>query len=377
MKHMRLHRPKPHRSRGPNELVERVNALSRPGAAQEAQYGTAGITFQGPPLARSAIFELTEAMTYPDLSNVPDDHFDRQPTPFANAKMVWCNQFEPTDVDSEGNPICTYGGTEFSQDVVVWHPGAVCSDGYRSYEADIGGQYPIPSGYACGTPTFAAGDHVYCQWNRQSGRWEIEAPALNIWRVELDATMGPLATQAIATLSDAACDQTIIAFRPESGHHFGVGRGGGTDGNGNAVEGTHAYAIWNPPRQRWEFLTGEFKLICEAVAYDNLPVGGSGAVSLWWLDYPSGQLVDSGIHVMVTNWLHPYILGGTKVTVFYERQEDRWQLLAVDESANAQTLNVVTRVDLVPVMPGVYDLQVTTQSIQLPLWVQIGSPVQG
>ena len=151
--------------------------MSRPGAAEEAQYGTAGITFQGPPpCALGHLLILTEAMTYPDLSNVPGDHFDRQPTPSAKARMVWCHQFDPADVDSEGNPICTYGGTELSRDVVVWHPAAPRSDGYRSYEADIGGAHPIPSGYACGTPAFAAGDRVYCQWNRQSGRWEIEAP---------------------------------------------------------------------------------------------------------------------------------------------------------------------------------------------------------
>ena len=146
------HRVKPPRSDGPNELVDRVNALSRPGAAEEAQYGTAGITFQGPPPARSAIFELTEAMTYPDLSNVPGDHFDRQPTPFAKARMVWCHQFDPADVNSEGNPICTYGGTELSRDVVVWHPAAPRSDGYRSYEADIGGAIPFPAAMPAARP---------------------------------------------------------------------------------------------------------------------------------------------------------------------------------------------------------------------------------
>ena len=188
--------------------------------------------------------------------------------------------------------------------------------------------------------------------------------------------MGPLSTLVTATLSDATCNQTINVFRPESGHRLGIGRGGGADSQGQNHQGTHAYAIWNPLRQRWEFLTGEFKLICEAKAYDDLPVGGSGSVSLWWLDFPSGQLVNSGVKVMVTNWLHPYIFCGTKLVVSYERQEDRWQLLAVDDSAKRQTLDVVTGVTLVPGGPGVYSLQITTRSIQLPLWVQIGPPVQ-
>ncbi len=340
--------------------------MSRPGAAQEAQYGASGVTFQGPPQTHLAIFELTEDMTYPDLQNAPDDHFDRQPTPFAKAKMVWCWQQSTEDVDAEGNPICTYGGTEFSQEVVVWHPAAPCNS----------------DGYAYGTPTFATGDRVYCQWNRQSGRWEIEAPALNIWRVELQGTLMPTQCQVQAVPSDAPSQSPITVYRPD-GYlgGFGVGRAGqeapGTQPGPLQHGGTHAYVIWSPVRQQWEFLSDQFKLLAEATAYDDLPPGSKGRVNLWWLDYPSGELVDSGQQVLAENWFHPDIKCGEKVIVSYDRQEDRWTILAADFTTRYQNLDVVTGVTLsINFQTQIYTLHYTTQQIQLPPWVTIGDPVQ-
>ena len=102
--------------------------------------------------------------------------------------MVWCHQNDPGDVDDEGNPVRSYGGTARSQEVVVWHPMAYRSQGYGSYAG-------VPPGYSCGTPSFAVGEHVACQWNPQSGRWEIESPALNLWRVELRDTFMPVQSQ--------------------------------------------------------------------------------------------------------------------------------------------------------------------------------------
>jgi len=359
----------PSHAAGGNELLDRLSALSRPGAAEEAQYGTAGVTFQGPPQSHRAIFELTEAMTYPDPTDAPDDHFDREPTPSAKARMVWCHQHDPGDVDAEGNPICTYGGTGHSQEVVVWHPTARRSDGYRSYES-------LPAGYACGTPALAAGERVACQWNRQSGRWEIEAPALNIWRVELKNTFMPIQGQVEVALSDAASDQTITVFRPDT-HRAGIGRAGGQSDAGQQYDGTHAYAVWSPVRQRWEFLTDQFKLLAEATAYDAFPTGSRGRVNLWWLDYPSGELVNSGLEVLAENWLHPHICCGEKVIVSYDRQEDRWTILAADFTTRYQNLDVVTGVTLIINFDAhTYDLHYTTRQIQLPPWVQIGAPVQ-
>ena len=88
----------------------------------------------------------------------------------------------------------------------------------------------------------------------------------------------------------------------------------------------------------------------------------------------SGQLVDSGMHVMVRNWLHPYIFeAASKVIVSYDRQEDRWQLLAVDESANARrSLNVVTARIWLPSCPGSTTSRYTTQSMPIALVGPIG-----
>ena len=350
-----------------NELLDRLIALGRPGAAEEAQYGAAGITFQAPPPAHRAIFELTEAMTYPDLDGAPTDHFDRDPTPFAKAKMVWCHQHDSDDVNANGTPVCSYGGTEHSQEVVVWHPTAYRGDGYGSYAG-------VPPGYACGTPTFAVGEHVACQWNRQSGRWEIEAPALNIWRVELTDLFMPIQDQAPVRLSDAATDLPLTVFRPDT-HRAGVGRAGGQGPGGQQYDGTHAYAVWSPVRQQWEFLTDQFKLLAEATAYDAIEAGGQGRVNLWWLDYPSGTLVNSGLDVLAENWLHPAIACGEKLIVSYDRQEDRWTILAADFTTRYQPLDVVTGVTL-SLNGGMYSLQYTTRQIQIPPWVQIGPPVQ-
>jgi hypothetical protein len=352
-----------------SELLQRVAALSRPGAAEEAQYGAAGVTFQAPPPTHRAIFEITEAMTYPDIDDAPGDHFDRDPTPSAKAMMVWCCQNGPNDVDANGTPVPSYGGTAHSQEVVVWHPAAYRGNGCGSYAG-------VPPGYACGTPTFAVGEHVACQWNRQSGRWEIEAPALNIWRVELKDTFMPIQSQINVALNDAATDLPFTAFRPD-GHRTGVGRAGGVGPNGRQYDGTHAYAIWSPVRQQWEFLTDQFKLLAEGTAYDAIDPGTTGRVNLWWLDYPSGTLVNTGLIVVAENWLHPHIACSEKVIVSYDRQEDRWTILAADFTTRYQPLSVVTGVTLsLDAASGTYSLHYTTQQIQLPPWVQIGPPVQ-
>ena len=140
-----------------NELIDQVNALSRPGVAGRSHPGSAGAGHPTPPQMHVAIFELSESLNYPNTSGAPTDHFDREPTPFAQAQMVWCNQFQTSDVAGDGTPIRSYGGTSYSPQEVVWYPSAQRNG----------------AGYAVGTSPFATGDRVTCVWNRQSGRWEI------------------------------------------------------------------------------------------------------------------------------------------------------------------------------------------------------------
>ena len=65
----------------------------------------------------------------------------------------------------------------------------------------------------------------------------------------------------------------LTAFRPDT-HRAGVGRAGGQGPDGQQYSGTHAYAIWSPVRQQWEFLTDQFKLLAEGTAYDAIDPGG-------------------------------------------------------------------------------------------------------
>ena len=107
--------------------------------------------------------------------------------PFANAQMIWCNQQQAEDVDGDGNPIRSYGGASRSAKWSVYHPTA-CSE----YDQRL-------RGYAYGTPSFSPGQRVYCRWNPQSCRWEIMAPALNIWRVMLNGMYAPASTHVTPT----------------------------------------------------------------------------------------------------------------------------------------------------------------------------------
>jgi hypothetical protein len=146
---------------GHNRLVDQVNALLRPGSAAQAQYGTAGVTFCGPAETHAALFELSGPITYPDLDGAPSDHFDRDPTPCATARLVWCHQHQPGDADAAGQPVRSYFTRSDDAEQTIWFPLS------RRDE----------SGYSLRPPVAGANPRVLCLLNRQSGRWEvIEGP---------------------------------------------------------------------------------------------------------------------------------------------------------------------------------------------------------
>jgi hypothetical protein len=110
-----------------NELVDSVNRL---------------LLHNGGSALRAPLtwFELANALTYPsDTSQCPASE---------EAKAVW---FDPQQE--------TYGGTENSPSVTIYHPMAL---------RDSNGNY-------VGLPALCPGDRVWCYWNLQSGRWEIVA----------------------------------------------------------------------------------------------------------------------------------------------------------------------------------------------------------
>lgn len=238
------------------------------------------------------LYELTQALVYPTgaAPAEPDVPYT------ADARLVWLNQ--------QSNQ---YGGADQSSGTILYHPAALRGAG----------------GLPIGTPTFGPGMRVYAWYNPQSGRWEIMAPALGLAAIELAATFMPGDTEVAATLPDSPGEPPITAFRAAGPHDQGLGRAGAV---GHA--GTLGFVFWNPLRARWEIMGGQFKLVSEAKADETIAPGQSGTVSLWWLDYDTGSLVDSGRNVEALNWLHPQIQSGDKLIVSFDRQEGRWTVIA-------------------------------------------------
>ena len=248
-----------------------------------------------PPATLIGLFELTQAMVYPDGTDA-----DEPDVPYTEAaKQVWLDHGDDQ-----------YGGIAHSPQTTLYHPTA-----FRDATA-------LPMG----TPTFCAGMRCYAWYNRQSGRWEILAPALNVVRIELSATLMPGDSSVTADLVDDPAKPEITVY-VNSADYPGVGRAG-SDVYGHA--GTLGAAVFSPVRSRWEILTLQAKLISEGKADGAINTGSTGTVSLWWKDYATGNLVDSGENVTALNWLWPNIASGDKVIVAYDRQENRWSVIGTE-----------------------------------------------
>lgn len=240
------------------------------------------------------LYELTQAMIYPDGTDPgePDVPYTR------GARLIWLNH--------RGN---RYGDAAESTGTTLYHVTALRN----------------AAGLPIGTPSFCQGMRVYAWYNRQSARWEMLASALSLLVSELTATFMPGDAEVGAILLDSVGEPAITAHRAAGPNNQGVGRVGTT---GHA--GTLGWVLWNPLRAQWEILGGQFKLLCEAKADAAIDTGNSGTVSLWWKDYATGTLIDSGQDVTALNWLHPQIQGGDKLIVSYDRQEDRWTVVAAE-----------------------------------------------
>lgn len=239
------------------------------------------------------LYELTGPMVYPDGTD-PDE----PDVPYTEgAKQVWL-----------GHGDDQYGGTANSPETTLYHPVAP-RDG---------------AGLPIGAPTFCAGMRCYAWYNRQSGRWEILAQASNSVRIELSATLMPGDSSVTATLVDDPAEPEITVYVASTDYH-GIGRAGsGTYGHA----GTLGFAVWSTARSRWEILVLQAKQVAEGKADEAIGTGSSGTVSLWWKDYATEQLADSGQNVTALNWLGPNIAAGDKVIVSYDRQENRWTIIA-------------------------------------------------
>ena len=238
-----------------NELIDRLNALSSSGAADEAQYGTAGITFQGPPPTHFGDLRADRGHDLSRTSTGPRPIIStREPDPLrqgeddlvqsASGRATWT----PTAIRSAAT-----AGRIIPRQVVVWHPGDA----------------PTTPAMPTARPAFAAGHTVYCHWNPQSGRWEIECPGP-------EHLAGRVATAYVVPVHARSCPlerrglglDHLRLYCPDTALRAGVGRGGGLDGR-PAVAARRAYAIWSPPGERGTSLTDQFKLSPRASAYDD------------------------------------------------------------------------------------------------------------
>ena len=163
-------------------------------------------------------------------------------------------------------------------------------------------------------------------YSRQSGRWEILEPALNVVRIELAATLMPGDSSVAAMLVDHP-EEPQLTLHVNAADSPGVGRAGSGPYD---HAGTLGHAIFSPVRARWELLDLSAKLIAEGKADEAINAGSAGSVSLWWKDYATGDLVDSGQDVTALNWLWPNIAAGDKVIVSFDRQENRWTIVAAE-----------------------------------------------
>lgn len=205
-----------------NQVVDQLNRHTRPGASGEAEYGTAGITFHAGRETLLGLFELTGAMIYPDPGQSDPD----EPTPYAEeAKAVWLNH-----VDNE------YGGLDYSKETTLYHPAAFRNEGR----------------VAIGHPPCASGQRCFAWYNRQSGRWEMLTPPLDVWRFELKDDVDP-GQQATAYLlpwtgSDYQYQPDVeFEIYDTVGKFWGFGRAG-------SDPGTRGYAKYMPDSDRWEIL---------------------------------------------------------------------------------------------------------------------------
>jgi len=281
-----------------NALVGQVNQNSIPGAAGRGQYGSAGITFNAPPKTLIGLFELGGAMVYPDGSD-PDE----PDVPYTEAaKLVWLNHVEDQ-----------YGGTDASPEMTLYHPTCFRDD----------------SGLPIGIATFSQGQRCYGWYNRQSGRWEIMAPALDILRFELGEDLTAVAggsSESVVVHESGGIldgdDEMPLTVHDAFGRFYARGGSG-------SLRGCMGYAMWLPDMQRWEIISMQ-EDVWVGKLDETLNPGGSAAVSLWWPNNTSGVMEDSGKNITAYDWLlasGTTLASGSKVIVQYDSQHQKWWVI--------------------------------------------------
>jgi hypothetical protein len=210
-----------------NRLIDQVNANSNPTGTLPTSAGSAGLTFNLPPGVQIGLFQLTEAMQWPDSNPYSSGDGD---TPYAeNCKRVW---FLPADDE--------YGNTDSSKSETLYHPTA-----FRESVNDV----------AIGHSPFASGQRCFALYNAQSGRWEIISPPVDVWRFELkdDLAPGGNATAYLLPWGGASYgEDTDIEFEVYDPLTMYRGRARSTS---PSAAGSQGYAKYMPDRGVWEIVS--------------------------------------------------------------------------------------------------------------------------
>ena len=266
-----------------------INRLSGIGALVPAATGTQGPAFHGFPQSWQALFQLTSSVTMPDLSLASDTHINLEPTPYATARQVWCEQFKSADVDGSANELRSYGGSVASAPEQIYFPWSFYND----------------DGYAMGHPPAANGDRVPCMFNRQSGRWESIAPPLMYRRFELNASHSPggSATEALLLVDGAADTDAIFTVNDPQSMYRGRARGAfGSPHN----RGSQGEAQYMPATGTWDIAWMQPHALTIKGSLTGDLASGTGTFSISGVAVmnPPGAIItdtDPGANVTITN----------------------------------------------------------------------------
>jgi len=168
----------PHVSRGERPKADSQNLLIDQSNEAARLAGLTGREFAEDRSGRLQLFQLATDLVYPTIP-VDPTVFTVEPTPYTEeAQLVYCYQADAADLDGSGNKIRSYDVDPDTPDAdskvyTLWHPTV----------------FRDANGWAIGQPTFFIGDQVLARWNRQSTRWEIVAPACDVWAFELKETL--------------------------------------------------------------------------------------------------------------------------------------------------------------------------------------------
>ncbi len=178
----------PLRAARQNELIDQANTAAKLsiGGPLVGGGGQTGIRAGMRDPRRIALWELTGPLARNTTDGVIDD------VPSAEAAPVW---YQDVDGYSPENVYADAGS--YTRSMRIYHVDGFPGDQRTEVASLVAGQ---PGEIA--VPKYATGDRVYAQFNNQSGRWEILAPAEDLWRFELKTPLVPNGirnTPAVAT----------------------------------------------------------------------------------------------------------------------------------------------------------------------------------